>query len=238
MRHRAFDLVVCLLALPFLLVIGGAIALAVFLDSPGPVFYRAPRIGRAGKPFSMFKFRTMRHGAVGPPLSCEGDERYTPLGCWLARHRLDELPQIINVLRGDMRLVGPRPEVAEFVAEYPQQYERILSVLPGLTGPAQLTYAAENELLAAAPDRVAMYRESILPAKVDIDLSYVDRPSMRRDLALLCRTVVLPARRVRRYAMLLAARQPGTGVATRTAIALSIAALALTGTFAVEAASG
>lgn len=235
MRQRAFDVVLCVLALPVLLVLGGAIAVAVFLDSPGPVLYRAPRIGRGGKPFSMLKFRTMRHDAVGPPLSAAGDERHTPLGRFLSRHRLDELPQVVNVLRGDMRLVGPRPEVEEFVAAYPEQYERILSVLPGLTGPAQLQFASEGELLAAAEDRVATYRESILPAKIEIDLSYVARPSVWRDLRLLVRTVVLPVVRLHRYALLLGAAQPGAAPATRAVVALSVVAMLLTGTFAVEA---
>jgi lipopolysaccharide/colanic/teichoic acid biosynthesis glycosyltransferase len=233
-RQRAFDLAICLLALPVLLVVGGVIAIAVFLDSPGPIFYRAPRIGRDGRAFSMFKFRTMRHGADGPPLSCEDDERYTPLGLWLSRHRLDELPQLFNVIKGEMRLVGPRPEAAEFVEAYPDQYERILNVLPGLTGPAQLAYSRENELLKAAPDRVELYRETILPAKIEIDLSYVQRPSVRRDLALLCRTVVLPVQRLRRYALLLGAAQPAAAPATRAAVLLSLGALVLTGLFAAE----
>ncbi|HEX2088130.1 MAG TPA: sugar transferase [Solirubrobacteraceae bacterium] len=235
MRQRAFDVVLCVLALPVFVLVGGAIAIAVFLDSPGPVFYRAPRIGRGGRPFSMLKFRTMRHGAGGPPLSAAGDERYTPLGHWLARHRLDELPQVWNVLRGEMRLVGPRPELAEFVADYPDEYERILRVLPGLTGPAQLEFAREGELLAAAADRVELYRRSVLPAKVEIDLAYAARPSVRRDLALLLRTAVLPVARLRRYALMLGAAQTRPAPATTATLAVSAIAATLTGVFAVEA---
>lgn len=234
MTRRAFDVVVCVLALPVLLVIGAAIALAVLLDSPGPILYRAPRIGRGGRPFSMLKFRTMRHGVPGPPLSTAEDERYTPLGRWLSRHRLDELPQIVNVLRGDMRLVGPRPEVEDFVSEHPDAYARIHSVLPGLTGPAQLAYAGEGELLAGVPDRIAAYRESILPGKIEIDLAYVERSSLRGDVGVLCRTAVIPLARLRRWALLTGAAQSTPAPATRAILALSIVALMLTGTFAVE----
>src|SRR5215213_5549425 len=138
---RLLDLVCVAVALPFALLVGATIACAVFLDSPGPIFYRSRRIGRGGRPFDMLKFRTMVRDAAGPPISAHGDERYTPLGRTLANLRLDELPQVWNVIRGDMRLVGPRPEVADFVMHFPAEYERILSVPPGLTGPAQVEYA-------------------------------------------------------------------------------------------------
>ena len=112
---RALDLTLVVLMLPFALVVGAVIALAVQLDSPGPVLYRSRRVGRGGRTFSMLKFRTMVRDAAGPPLSARADERYTPLGRTLAYSRLDELPQLWNVLRGEMRLVGPRPELEDFV---------------------------------------------------------------------------------------------------------------------------
>ena len=235
MRHRALDLVICALALPFLALAGAIVAIAVFLDSPGPVLYRSPRIGRGGRPFAMLKFRTMRHGVTGPPLSIAGDDRYTPLGRFLARHRLDELPQVINVLRGEMRLVGPRPEVAEFVAAYPEQYDRVLQVLPGVTGPAQLQYAGEGETLAASDDRVALYRESILPAKIEIDLRYVEYHPARADLALLARTMLLPLARLRTSALLSAPAQTRPAPATFAMLGLAVLAVALAALFAVEA---
>src|SRR3954468_8860839 len=145
---RALDLAIVVLATPLVLLLGGVIALAVWLDSPGPVLYRSRRIGKGGRPFDMLKFRTMIKDAAGPPLSARGDDRYTPLGRTLAYSRLDELPQLINVLRGDMRLVGPRPELEDFVRDFPDEYERILSVPPGLTGPSQLEYAWEGDVLA------------------------------------------------------------------------------------------
>src|SRR5919199_5667240 len=197
---RALDVVLVLVAAPLAILVGSVIALAIVLDSPGPVIYRSRRIGRGGLPFDMLKFRTMVRDAAGPPLSARGDERYTPLGRTLAYSRLDELPQLWNVLRGQMRLVGPRPEVEDFVRDYPAEYERILSVPPGLTGPAQVAYAWEGEILARAQasDRARLYRETVLPYKLAIDIGYADRHSVATDLVLLARTVMLPAVRLRR----------------------------------------
>ena len=232
---RALDLTLVLLALPFALVLGAILALAVRLDSPGPVFYRARRIGRGGRPFAMLKFRSMVRDAAGPPLSARGDERYTPLGCSLASSRLDELPQLWNVLRGDMRLVGPRPEVEDFVRDYPDEYERILSVPPGLTGPAQVAYASEGEILARAQavDRARLYREEILPYKLAIDLGYVQRHSVTGDLWLLIQTCLLPGVRTARH---LDVALGGGGLRSRarlgSAVALMVALVALVGLLA------
>src|SRR4051794_35381587 len=220
---RVLDLTVVVLALPVLLPLGLITALAVFLDSPGPVIYRSQRIGKGGLVFEMLKFRTMTRDAEGPPLSAAGDERYTPLGRRLSLSRLDELPQIWNVLRGDMRLVGPRPEVEGFVAAYAGEYERILSVPPGLTGPVQVEYAWEGEELAKAQavDRARVYRESIQPYKLAIDLAYVDRHGVFRDLALLARTFVLPFHQI---GVRLVEGMPG-----RTFLARLVPAVGLTG---------
>jgi lipopolysaccharide/colanic/teichoic acid biosynthesis glycosyltransferase len=184
----------------------------------------------------MLKFRTMARGAEGPPLSAARDERYTPLGRRLALSRLDELPQIWNVLKGDMRLVGPRPEVEGFVAEYAREYERILSVPPGLTGPAQIEYAWEGEVLARAQavDRARVYRESILPYKLKIDLAYVNQHGVMRDLALLARTFVLPLHQI---GVRLVEGLPGRSFVARTVPAVGFAALllAFTAIYAIEA---
>jgi lipopolysaccharide/colanic/teichoic acid biosynthesis glycosyltransferase len=236
-RLRLLDLVLVLLVLPFALVAGSLIALAVFLDSPGQVFYRSRRIGRGGRPFEMLKFRTMVRDAAGPPISTENDERFTPLGRTLASSRLDELPQLWNVLRGDMRLVGPRPELEEFVREFPAEYERVLSVPPGLTGPAQVEYAWEGETLATARavDRARVYRETVLPYKLAIDLAYAQRHTVRGDLWLLLRTIVLPA--VRAARLLGVGGSTGKLPTTRLAygIALGIGLLTLVGLLATEA---
>jgi lipopolysaccharide/colanic/teichoic acid biosynthesis glycosyltransferase len=238
---RVFDLAVVVLSLPLTLLLGTVIALAVFLDSPGPVFYRSRRIGRGGQAFDMLKFRTMVRDAPGPSLSARGDERYTPLGRTLAYSRLDELPQLWNVLRGQMRLVGPRPEVEDFVREFPEEYERILSVPPGLTGPAQVAYAWEGEILARAQaiDRERVYRDEILPYKLAIDLGYARRHSVRSDLALLGRTLLLPAVRLVRRLRALVAGPDGRLKAARVAGAAALAGsiVALVVLVAAEAAS-
>jgi len=238
---RVLDLALVLLVLPLALVAGAALALAVFLDSPGPVLYRSQRIGRGGRVFEMLKFRTMIRDAAGPPVSARGDARYTPLGRTLASSRLDELPQLWNVLRGDMRLVGPRPEVEPFVREFPDEYERILSVPPGLTGPAQVEYAWEGEVLARAQevDRARLYRESILPLKLAIDLRYVERHCVRGDLVLLLRTALLPGVRLWRRATEMLADVPGPGRPARigSAMVLGSALVALVALLLVEAGS-
>ena len=192
-RERLFDLVAVMLLLPLLLPLGLVIALLVFLDSPGSVFYRAQRIGRGGRPFPMLKFRTMRTGASGPSLTRGGDERFTPIGRFLATSRLDELPQIWHVLRGEMRLVGPRPEVPEFVEMYRRQYDRILSVPPGITGRTQLIHFADGDHLDA-DDPLAHYAEKILPGKLQHDIDYVHAHSLGGDLIIIAETVLLPFR--------------------------------------------
>jgi lipopolysaccharide/colanic/teichoic acid biosynthesis glycosyltransferase len=237
---RVLDMALVLAALPFALLVGAVIALAVFLDSPGPVFYRSRRVGRGGKPFAMLKFRTMVRDAAGPPISAHGDERYTPLGHRLARSRVDELPQLWNVIRGEMRLVGPRPEVEDFVRDYPVQYERILSVPPGLTGPAQVEFAWEGEVLARAQavDRARVYRESILPLKLAIDLDYAEHHSVPGDLLLLAKTVVLPAvRAFRQLRRLLGAEGRQAQVRLGALIIVFSSIVVLAGLLAAESAT-
>jgi lipopolysaccharide/colanic/teichoic acid biosynthesis glycosyltransferase len=193
---RALDFAVLLVAAPVILLVGGLIAVAVFLDSPGPIFYRAQRIGRHGRPFAMVKFRKMTRDAQGPNLTLAGDDRFTPIGRFLSKTRLDELPQVWNVLRGEMRLVGPRPEVATFVDEHREAYHEILTVTPGLTGPSQLAHLNEAELLAAHDDPVAAYARVLMPAKIALDTDYVRHRSLRVDLWLLLRTTVFPVRQL------------------------------------------
>lgn len=185
--RRAVDVALVLLALPFVLVLGTIVAIAVFLDSPGPIFYRSVRVGRGGRNFGMLKFRKMHEQASGPMLTAFEDQRLTPIGRFLQATRLDELPQIWHVIRGDMTIVGPRPEVPEFVALHAEEYEEILSVLPGLTGLVQVQFIEESRLLA----HVANYEE-ILPEKVALDLTYVRRRSYAMDAAIIGRTLALP----------------------------------------------
>jgi len=195
---RIFDLAVCLLVLPAALLVGAVTALLIFIDSPGPVFFRSLRVGREGSEFEMLKFRKMHRAARGAPLTTADDERFTPIGRFLALTKLDELPQLWNVIRGEMRLVGPRPEVPEFVARYRDRYDEILTVLPGITGPAAIEYSSESHLLAVQNNPMSFYEEQLMPRKIDIDLAYVRGRSMRGDLAILGRTALVPLAKVLR----------------------------------------
>ena len=168
-----------LLALPIAL-----LALAIRLDSPGPSFYRCRRIGFRGREFWMLKFRKMHDDAAGPALTARGDARFTRLGRFLAETKLDELPQLWNVLRGEMSLVGPRPEDPGFVAEQADAYGRILEVRPGITGLCQLAFAKESEILDP-DDALRHYLASILPQKVGLDVMYAERRSISMDLRML-----------------------------------------------------
>jgi lipopolysaccharide/colanic/teichoic acid biosynthesis glycosyltransferase len=195
---RFFDLAVTLVAAPFAIAVGLVVSALIFVDSPGPIFYRARRVGRGGRVFYMLKFRKMRRDASGPSLTKHQDERLTPLGHFLVASKLDELPQLWNVLKGDMSLVGPRPEVEEFVALFPEQYEQILSITPGITGPAQIEYVEEGRLLADADahDSSELYAKVILPRKIEVDLQYLRERTLRGDLAIIAHTALLPARRI------------------------------------------
>ena len=190
---RAIDVVVAAAALVLLAPMFVAIALLVVLDSPGPVFYRAARVGFRGQPLAMLKFRKMHRAARGSELTIAGDARLTRVGAWLARTKLDELPQLWHVLRGEMSLVGPRPEAPSFVARFPAEYGVILSTRPGLTGYTQLAFAHEGSILDPH-DAQGHYVRALLPQKVELDLLYARRLSTRRDLQILVatfRTLVL-----------------------------------------------
>jgi lipopolysaccharide/colanic/teichoic acid biosynthesis glycosyltransferase len=234
-RLRLFDVFVVLVLLLPATVVGLLISLAVLIDSPGPVFYRSRRIGRDGVPFWMLKFRTMRHLSGGPLISSRTDVRFTPVGRFLALTRLDELPQLWNVLRGDMRLVGPRPELEEFVREQHASYERILMVPPGLTGPTQLVFADEGSILASVDDRERVYRSEILPGKVRLDLEYVRSHSLGRDLSVILRTCLLPfVKTGYRIAARLGAGPAQRATAVRL-VTVAIAVILLLGLFTAEA---
>ncbi len=192
MSKRLFDVVGAGLALmlfsPLLLVL----ALVIRLDSPGPVFFRQERVGRHGVPFRIHKFRTMVADAParGLALTVGADPRITRCGAWLRRTRLDELPQLIDVLRGAMSLVGPRPEVPRYVQHYPPGLrERALAVRPGITDPSSLEFIDEANLLANAADPEREYIERILPRKLQCAADYADRASLWTDLRVIWRTL-------------------------------------------------
>ena len=190
---RAVDVLVAVLVLAIALPVIAVVALAVVLDSRGPVFYRAARVGRGGRELRMLKFRKMHHNASGAPLTMSEDVRFTRIGRLLARTKIDELPQLWHVLRGDMSLIGPRPEDPGFVAERPDDYDEILRVRPGITGLSQIAFAEESEILCKV-DPLSHYRSRIFPQKIRLDRMYAASPSIRMDLRILfwtCAAVVL-----------------------------------------------
>ena len=194
MLKRLFDLGVAALALTLLWPLMLAVALIVKLDTPGPVFFRQQRIGRYGVPFRIHKFRTMVLDAPrrGPSITIGDDPRITRSGRWLRRSKLDELPQLLDVLAGHMSLVGPRPELPEYVALYPADLrERVLAVRPGISDPASLRLADESALLARAADPQREYREVLLPAKLREAVAYAESATLWTDLGVIARTLAL-----------------------------------------------
>jgi len=186
---RLLDVIASAVCLLVLLPLFVAVALTVKLDSRGPVFYRCRRIGYGGREFSMLKFRKMRDGAGGPPLTVGCDGRLTRAGRLLARSKLDELPQLWNVLKGDMSLIGPRPEDPGFVALHPRAYAEVLRVRPGISGFSQLAFAKEADVLDAE-DALRHYTERLLPQKVRMDLLYARNRSLALDVRILVWTVL------------------------------------------------
>jgi len=190
---RAFDLTVSFFGLLFLSPLFGVFAIAIKHDSEGPVFYHADRIGRFGKPFKMLKFRTMYETPEnhnGSPLTANGDKRITPIGQWLRDTKFNELPQLWNVLKGEMSLVGPRPECADFVEEWPEDLRnKVLSVRPGITSPASIIYHDEEQQLNGI-NFLDDYLKNIMPDKLRLDLLYVEGHSFFTDLDVIFMTLL------------------------------------------------
>jgi len=188
---RVFDLVLSVLALAVVWPVFVAIAIAVKLDSPGPVFYRGVRTGRYGHPFRIYKFRTMVPDAasLGGGSTAKDDPRITRVGHLLRKYKLDELPQLLNVIKGEMSLVGPRPELPQYTSQYTVQEQAILSVRPGITDYSSIEYIDLAEVLGGDDvDRV--YEEKVLPRKNQMRLKYVAERSFWLDLRLILLTLV------------------------------------------------
>jgi lipopolysaccharide/colanic/teichoic acid biosynthesis glycosyltransferase len=188
---RALDIIVSAVALVALSPVLLLILIMVKIDSPGPGFYLQDRVGLGGKVFKLFKFRTMRVDADRYTAITVGarDPRITRLGYYLRKFKLDELPQLINVLRGDMSLVGPRPELKKFVDLYTPEQLKILTVRPGITDLASLKFRNENALLEGKPDPIRYYIEEIMPVKLDIGLKYIQQRSLALDLRIIVMTI-------------------------------------------------
>ncbi len=185
---RCLDLVcacsLLLLALPVLLVC----ALIIKLDSKGPILFRQVRMGRNSRPFRMLKLRTMIHCVRGRSYTLGADPRITPAGQWMRRHKLDELPQLWNVLCGEMSMVGPRPVIPELTREFRRDYQRLLAVRPGLTDPAALKYYRESELLAVMHDPMHHFKAVVTPDKLRLSATYLEYATVWSDLAIMAQT--------------------------------------------------
>jgi lipopolysaccharide/colanic/teichoic acid biosynthesis glycosyltransferase len=194
---RAFDVFFATLGLivlgPLFLVVGAAVR----LSSPGPVFFRSRRVGRFGREFFLLKFRTMTRDAHlnGPAITIGKDHRITPLGAALRRAKLDELPQLLNVVRGEMSLVGPRPEVPEYVKLYTPAQRTVLDLVPGMTDPASIKYALENDLLGKSSRPEQGYVNHIMPDKIRMNLAYAARADLWTDFRVILKTLVRIAER-------------------------------------------
>jgi lipopolysaccharide/colanic/teichoic acid biosynthesis glycosyltransferase len=187
---RALDLAVAVPAVIFLSPLWLAIGVWIKLDSRGPVFFLQERVGLFGRVFRIFKFRTMvvdadKHGSL---ITIGADRRVTRSGRVLRKYKLDELAQLLNVIKGEMSLVGPRPEVPRYVELYTQEQRRILTLKPGITSPASITFHCENELLARQQDPEQFYRANLIPAKIREDLNYAKRATVFSDCAMLAKT--------------------------------------------------
>lgn len=191
MMKRVFDLAVSVVALLLLAPLLILIALLVVAGSPGGAFFRQERVGRDGRTFRLVKFRTMRPGSEAHGQLTVGtrDPRITGIGRFLRRSKLDELPQLWNVLVGDMSLVGPRPEVPKYVALYKGEQLQVLRFRPGITGPASIAYIDENEQLAGSAHPERVYVEEIMPAKLELDLRYTRERTFLGDLRILFATI-------------------------------------------------
>ena len=191
---RAFDILCSFLGLTVLSPVLLVVSVLVAVTSPGGVFFRQERIGKDGKPFRIIKFRSMRKDNAGLKITTGNDSRITPVGRFLRKSKIDELPQLINVLVGDMSFVGPRPEVADYVNLYTPYQRQVLLVRPGITGLASIRFRNENDLLTASDDPNRTYVEQIMPRKIDLDLEYIPHASVFYDIKLIFQTFAVVIR--------------------------------------------
>lgn len=188
---RIFDILVSIIGLLFLSPVFLVIALLIWMEDQGPVFYRQERVGKNGRIFMLIKFRSMKQTGTGTKGRFDpGDKsRITGVGRVLRRRKLDELPQLFNVFVGDMSLVGPRPEIEKWVAVYPERWEKVLSIRPGITDNASILYREEESLLASSENPVLLYRRDVLPKKLRHYEEYVSNHSLLGDIGIILRTI-------------------------------------------------
>lgn len=188
---RVFDIISCSLAVILLLPLEMVIAICIVCGSKGGVFYKQVRVGKGNKDFKLLKFRTMRPNAdkQGLLITVGADNRITKIGHFLRKYKLDELPQFLNIIKGDMSVVGPRPEVRRYVDLYNERQLRVLSVRPGLTDYASIEYISESELLAKSDNPEKTYIEEVMPAKLELNLKYIEKQSIGEDIRLIFKTL-------------------------------------------------
>lgn len=194
MAKRLFDFSLALILLTFTLPLFPIIWVLVRIESPGPGFFKQIRVGRGGKHFVILKFRTMRaddESKVPRQVTTDGDSRITRLGRVLRKFKLDELPQLLNVLKGDMSIVGPRPEVPRYVSKYPEQYKRVLLYKPGLTDPASINFRNESAMIAGRDNPEEFYVNEILPTKLKMSLAYAEKANLLQDLMVCMKTFLI-----------------------------------------------
>lgn len=184
---RLFDILVSLLILTIFFPFGILISIWILFESKGGIFYRQERIGKNSKPFRIYKFRSMRQDSdkLGKITVGMRDPRITRSGYFVRRYKLDEFPQFLNVLKGEMSIVGPRPEVKEYVDLYNEEQRKVLEVKPGITDYASIEYSKENELLGKSSDPNKTYIEEIMPAKLELNKKYLKNPSISNDLKIM-----------------------------------------------------
>lgn len=191
LAKRIFDLFFTLIFLIVLFPLLLVIALWIKLDSPGPIIFRQTRIGQFGQEFIIYKFRTMvvNAEAIGKQITLTNDERITRIGKFLRKYKLDELPQLFNILKGEMSLVGPRPEVPKYVEFYTAGQRKVLDALPGITDLASIKFRNESDLLAKAANPETVYIHEILPQKLELNLQYIAQSSVSFDLQIILETI-------------------------------------------------
>ena len=214
--RRALDLLVTGSALVLLLPLLVFAAVLVMVSSRGPVIFRQQRVGQGGIPFTLLKFRTMRTGSSGPAVTPAGDDRLTPVGKLLRMMGLDELPQLVNILKGEMTLVGPRPETLDLATRYPAGCDAVFAHRPGLTGPAAVRLRDRDELRESAQDLEEYYLEVVVPAKVAVDLEFLAAPTLLRTLGVIAETFlyIVTGGRTHRTVPIAATAEAQQGTAT------------------------
>ena len=190
---RPFDLIFSFVGISLFLPVGALIALIIKIEDGGPIFYIQERVGQGGRHFKMIKFRTMIRDAdkIGSAITIGNDSRITRVGRWLRRFKLDEFPQLFNVLKGEMSFVGPRPEVPKYVTLYNDTEREVLNLVPGITDPASIIYRNENEILGKFGDPEKHYVEKIMPDKIRINLEYAKKANVLSDIFVILQTIGL-----------------------------------------------